>query len=53
MPRKKTTTQRVGEWLIKHHVLVTYTAMAVVFIVMLMVLQANAQADFLMKYGSG
>lgn len=52
-PKKKTLSQKLMSCLARHTHLIILGIMIIVFIVMVMVCQVNAQADFLMHYGSG
>lgn len=51
-PKRKTLGQKILGKLVEHHNLVTVVIMGAVFIVTLAVLQSQAQADYLLPYGS-
>jgi hypothetical protein len=53
MPKKRKWYQKLGSWLINHHQLVIYGGLTISFIIFLAVSQAQAQADFLLNFGSG
>lgn len=53
MPKKRKWYQKMGSFLIGHHKLVIYGILGIVFIIALATLQADSQADYLMKFGSG
>ena len=52
-PKKRSWGQKLGECLARHPQLIVLGFLTVAFIVLVMVWQVNAQADFLMGFGSG
>ena len=52
-PKRKTMKDKALEFFLEHHALIVFAVMGVVFLLTLMVLQSQAQADFMMHYGSG
>jgi hypothetical protein len=52
-PKKKSWDQKLVECLARHPQIIVLAFLMVTFIVLVMVWQVNAQADFLMSYGSG
>lgn len=52
-PKQRKWYQKLGSWIIDHYQLVIYGGLTLGFILFLAVLQAQAQADYLLIYGSG
>jgi hypothetical protein len=52
-PRRKSFGRKLLGWVVDHPALVVYSVGAIILIVALAMFQANAQADYLMSYGSG